>query len=649
MAWVKALFASLALIAATPGSNAVVVTKYGTRVPTKTAPTIIRGSGSAGLSGSASLESDEDISVLVEALSASASESGSASFADAFRLLSASGSGSWGSSRSSGSSEIARAPVVSSVDEVSVTVSSGSSSNYAATVTDGSGASYNIATALTAKSSVVPVYRNWVGPRTVQGDSACYREAHFMDVCPSGYDRNEATNTCWTECPIEFPVECGMECIRQNDDCGREIFYKVSSVFNVGINGVMDNWFGKFSEMAKGIRIAVMCSCMMVGEIRAILRYVRTIKTADPQASQDKILALLYQSNAVVVELPITIKLCLGGKAGPMWWLADRIMASTQFILSQILAHDDELVTSWSSFTAFIKGANFTAPPAMITKGEIGYLKDALKSNSTCGHDLQGLVERTWATVEALREQNPAITEDELRVKIQDTDLVKTDIAMVTSNCMELMISQSDEDTAYTTRDKLRKTFGVIINDLITTGKSDNGTSYKAKEYAYKVVNQGLNMWVVTGFDMSGVSSFISEYFQSICGPTQFMGEIDDGTDPDTLGLNTIQKAFQNSTMLWTKKGDGQVIINFTSYDTKNVTVNIFSGGDKVDEVDVAAGGKAQWKSNVTAMGGRTLYLDRWRPGFLGLPGTGGGSLMLWVPHAAQGGHLDLNARLNVS
>ncbi|EGZ06033.1 hypothetical protein PHYSODRAFT_289210 [Phytophthora sojae] len=456
-------------------------------------------------------------------------------------------------------------------------------------------------------SSVVPVYRNWVGPRSVQGDSACWREAHVMKKCPSNYDRNEKANTCWAECPIEYPVECGMECIRQYDDCGREVLYKVGSVFNVGINGVMDNWFGKFSEMAKGVRTAVMCSCMIVGELRALNRYIRSIEAADPEASQDKIMALLYQSNAVVVELPITIKLCMGGKTTRQWWLADRIMATSQFILSQVLAHDDSLITSWE-----------------ITKGEIGYLKDALRSNSTCGHDLQGLMERTWSTVEALREQNPGITKDELRVKIQDTDIVKTDIATVTSNCMELLISQSDEKTAYTTRDKLRKTFGVVINDLITTGKSDNGTSYKAMEYAYKVMNQGLNFWVVTGFDMSGVSSFISEYFQSICGPTQFMGEIDDGTHPDTLGLNMTQKAFKNSTMSLTKKGDGQVIINFQSTDTKNVTVNIMSGGDKIDEIDVAACGKATWKSTVEKLGGRTLYLDRWRPGFLGLPGTGG-------------------------
>ncbi|KUF99884.1 hypothetical protein AM588_10009755 [Phytophthora nicotianae] len=110
-----------------------------------------------------------------------------------------------------------------------------------------------------------------------------------------------------------------------------------------------------------------------------------------------------------------------------------------------------------------------------------------------------------------------------------------------------------------------------------------------------------------------------------------------------------IQRAFKNSTMSWKRKGDGAVIVDFKSTDTKDVTVNIMSGGDKIDEVDVKAGGSAQWLSNVTRLAGRTLYMDRWRPGFLGLPGTGGGSLLLWVPHASEGGHLELQVKLNVS
>ncbi|EEY62913.1 uncharacterized protein PITG_15356 [Phytophthora infestans T30-4] len=127
------------------------------------------------------------------------------------------------------------------------------------------------------------------------------------------------------------------------------------------------------------------------------------------------------------------------------------------------------------------------------------------------------------------------------------------------------------------------------------------------------------------------------------------MGEIDDGTEPATLGLNTLQKAFKGTTSSWIKKGDGAVIIKFSSTDTKDVTVNIMSGGDRIDEVDVKAGRTGELNSTVKALGGKTLYLDRWRPGFLGLPGTGGGSLVLWVPRSTQGGHLELKVKLNVS
>ncbi|GMF12475.1 unnamed protein product [Phytophthora lilii] len=224
---------------------------------------------------------------------------------------------------------------------------------------------------------------------------------------------------------------------------------------------------------------------------------------------------------------------------------------------------------------------------------------------------------------------------------MQDTQLVTSDIAIVTNNCMEQLISESDEATAYKTREKIHIAFSSMIDQLVTTGKSNNASNEKSQQYLYTALSKTLISIAVTGFDLTGITGLIAAYLQTICGPTNFIGEIDDGTDPKTLGLTTIQKAFNTSSMSWTRKGDGAVIINFSSTDTKDVTVNIMSGGDKIDEVE--------WTSNVTALGGKTLYLDRWRPGFLGLPGTGGGSLLLWVPHASQGGHLEVEAKPNES
>ncbi|OWZ16209.1 hypothetical protein PHMEG_00010030, partial [Phytophthora megakarya] len=307
------------------------------------------------------------------------------------------------------------------------------------------------------------------------------------------------------------------------------------------------------------------------------------------------------------------------------------------------------IISSWARFQAFIKGANFTEAAEEITEGEIASLETAMEQNSSCAGDLKSLTDRVWMTVNEYREDNPAITDDELRLKISESDLVLYDVATITNNCMQQLISESSIETAYKTREALRKTFGVIINDLIKSGKSDNGTSLDEKAAAYKWIDTGLSTISASMIDPTDIATLLSEYIQTICGPTQFMGEIDDGTQDATLGLNTLQRAFKGSSSSWIRVGDGKVIIRFTSSDTKDVTVNIKSGGDKIAQVKVKAGGTAQWKSTVKKLGGKTLYLDRWRPGFLGLPGTGGGSLVLWVPRASQGGHLELKVKLNVS
>ncbi|KAG6617806.1 uncharacterized protein IUM83_09511 [Phytophthora cinnamomi] len=500
-----------------------------------------------------------------------------------------------------------------------------------------------------AVSTVRSNYRNWVGPWSQSADSACYREAHIMDTCPSNYDRNKLTNTCWTECPMDYPVECGMQCIQQNNDCGRENIAKISAVAMSALSMATFGVFGELAKLGKKVTWAVKCANMLMTTTRAIVRFTRNQMVQDPQTSQEKLLLLLYQTNYVVADLPATIYACMGKTVPANLQLARGLLPTAQYILLLVLSYDDDIISSWEKFKAFMMKANFTEAATAITPGEISSLETGMKQNTTCGEELRTLTNQVWMTVNEYREENPKISDAEIRLKISQSDLVLYDVATVTNNCMSQMISESTLATAYKTRETLRKTFGVIINDLIKSGKSDNGTSMAAKHSAYVWTDNALTLASVTGLDPTDLSTLFAEYLQTICGPTQFMGEIDDGTEAATLGLNALKKAFKNSTLSWTRKGDGAVIINFKSKDTKDVTVNIMSGGDKIDEVDLKAGGTAQWKSNVTALGGKTLYLDRWRPGFLGLPGTGGGSLVMWIPISREGGHLELTAQLNVS
>ncbi|TDH70102.1 hypothetical protein CCR75_009085 [Bremia lactucae] len=506
-----------------------------------------------------------------------------------------------------------------------------------------------LATATTALSDVKSTYRNWVGPRPISPDAACYREAHIMDTCPSNFDRHDATNTCWASCPIAYPVECGFECIRQNDGCGMEMLNKVGAIGNTVLSIALLGGAKQLWMVTKTIMRTMDCVNIMIGTMRSIIRYVRNIQTTDPQASSDKILNILYQSQNVVTDLPVAYYLCMGLPLPRPLEISGRVLSTINWMLLNAVAYKDDLFSSWSRFRAFLIGANFTEAANAINETDIGTLSDAMRSKSNCGYDLRAITDRSWNTVNQLRADFPGISEDELRLKVQNTQLMRSDISIATNNCMEQLIEESDEFTAYMTRERIRTAMSGMINELISTGTSKNGSTEDANQFMYVAFSKVLISLAVTGLDMIGIMGTIAAYQQKFCGPTNFIGEIDDGTDPKTLGLTTIEKAFKGTSMVWRRKGDGVVTVTFESSDTKKVFVNIMSGGNKIGELYVDAGKTVRWVSKVSALAGKTLYFDRWRAGILGLPGTGGGSLLLWIPHASEGGHLDVRAKLHDS
>jgi len=495
-------------------------------------------------------------------------------------------------------------------------------------------------------STIESTHINWVGTALdTSSTTACYREAHIAGTCPTGF--NSDLGTCWAQCPYSYPAQCGLECIRQNDDCALEVVSKVSVVAQSALSFATLGLYGDFKLMAQGLQVAIKCSKDMLGLIKSLAKYVRSIHVSDPQTSQDKLLAILYQSDNVVIDIPVTVASCLGIKVDDSVKFADKVLTTAELTLKEVLANGDAIVSSWDSFTAFMTNLTLGDSISSMNETDISSLKSAMESNSTCGYDMKRLLDRTWMTVADLRRQNPEISEDDIRVAMSESSLALNDIPVATNNCMDEFIAQSDESTAYATRDTLRKTFAGIMDDLISSGTSSNGSLLSAEEYAFKVADKAVAFYAV--WDVWGVAGTVSEYFQPICGPTALIGEIDDGTATEALGMSIVQEAFNGSDGTWTKIGDGTVTVTFTSADTEDVTVNINSGGDEIAEVAVAAGETVTWISNVTALGGKTLYLDRWRPGLLGLPGTGGGSLLLWVPRSTQGGSLALTAKLNES
>ncbi|CAH0473165.1 unnamed protein product [Peronospora belbahrii] len=511
-----------------------------------------------------------------------------------------------------------------------------------------------IGSTVNTKDKVVSTYRNWVGPSIGKpsdpaGDKGCWRKAYIMSECPYGFDYT--LGTCWAQCPMAYPVKCGFECIRQSDNCGSEIYAKFVSVANAFMSIQIGGFFGEFAKLSRTVRVGIKCARAMLGTMRAIVNYVRAIHVSNPQTSLDHVLLALYQTSYITIDLPVSIVMCMGKPYNDaVLDPASVLMGTVQVLVGEILARQDIILSSWEHFKDTLLHLNFTDAVNDLNETEISSLKTGMESNSMCGYELQRLTDRAWRTIAEMKEANPGISEDDLRVAVYKSDLMLNDIPTVTNNCMEQMIMESDEATAYKTRDTLRKTYGVIVNDLIEKGKSDDGASLTAKEYT-RVVADKLSMGIATVFyiDLTRISGLLSEYIEIMCGPTQFIGEIDDGSDPETLGLRAVGDVFKGSVMSWEREGDGIVRITFASADTEDVTVNVISGGNKFDEQDVRAGETVTYTTTVEALGGKTLYLDRWRPGFLGLPGTGGGSLKLWVPRASKGGHLQVNVTINVT
>ncbi|KAL3671652.1 hypothetical protein V7S43_003564 [Phytophthora oleae] len=490
--------------------------------------------------------------------------------------------------------------------------------------------------------------RNWVGPTIGNAeDSACYRQMqpyNSKEVCPAGfiyYDKIEGE--CIAECPLAYPVTCFLECIPQNDDCGLEIGQKavavLASVVNVATAGIL----GTVISIYQNLRRDFFCAANVVGVIRSLVYYMRFQQTTAPEGAVEKLLAAAYQSEVVLVDLPVAICHCLGLHVPPTLVFTGVVMSIVEGIVKQVITNGDQILSSAQNVYNLLNNVSVVNS----SHTSVDELQTLMDTNSTCGYQLKRLTDHVVLSVNDVRNKNPRAKIRDIRVKVSRSPLVLKEIPAATNHCMEELLSYKTKQAAFKTRDLLRKTFGIIVDQLIKTATTDKGAFVAEQQYILETTNLGLIM--LSGLDPTRIVWLASQFVQPTCGPTAFIGEIDDGSLYDALGLTTIDEAFVGSYGTWRKKGDGVINLVFTSTDTKDVKVVIHSGGESIAKVPVVAGGKATWNSTVAKLQDKTLYLDRWRPNFIGIPGSGGGSLKLWVPRASQGGHLTMNVRINVS
>ncbi|TMW69099.1 hypothetical protein Poli38472_001255 [Pythium oligandrum] len=483
---------------------------------------------------------------------------------------------------------------------------------------------------------------HWVGPAVGKPiDTACYRKTYLTKQCPPGYNFDKIA-TCWAQCPIEYPVECGMECIPQNQDCTKEILSKVGSVVNVALNVATSGVFGELAKAGKGVQQGVKCGQQLFNAANKVVSYIDEVEKskANVDTTQDQLLYLLSKSDLAVVDLPIAVATCIGVPVPANLDQAKDIVDMVKGLLQQIIGKkaSGENVLDANTFVALAGNTTAGSSVSDLTPEDEEYLKKLVASGVTCGSKIKDVIDRIVLAVQDLKKQDAKSAVDVVRFAVMNSDLILKDLPDAANSCLG-----ENAPEGFQSRDDIIKTVHVIV-DRIVDASSQNGNPISVEDYAFTITNMGLD--AISLFDPTGIAAMAKEFVQPICGPTVFIGEIDDGPADKALGLKTVEKAFRNSTGEWKKQGDGLVKITFQSVDDQDVSVNIMSGGQKVTEVKVGKGKTVEWSHALSDLQGKTMYLDRWRPGFLGIPGTGGGSLLTWVPADADGS-LTLNVKIN--
>ncbi|POM59219.1 hypothetical protein PHPALM_32084, partial [Phytophthora palmivora] len=507
--------------------------------------------------------------------------------------------------------------------------------------------------------------RNWVGPTILQAsDTACYRKSVGFgsnSACPLGYSNDG--DDCLALCPLSYPVQCSLECIPQNDDCALETLSKIGSVVAVAFNLATGSLFGEILAAYKTTKWAVTCAANIITVVRGLIYYLRYRQTSAPQGKTAELLNVAYQADVVLYDLPVAVCACLNlpvpknikyadakyksGKYKRNAKLAqygDIVLVIVEGIVKQAITNGEEIISTGENVLKLLTGTGALNSTADSSTDD---LQDLINKNSSCGYELKRLTDHVVSSVNDIRNSTPDASADDVRVAVYKSSTVMNDIPAVTNFCMGELLDNKTMTAAFQTRDMLRKTFGVIVDQLIETGTTDMGKDVAEDDYMLKVANMGLV--VLSTVDPTGIAYMASQFVQPICGPTAYLGEIDDGTLYDALGLTTVDEAFVGSYGTWSRTGDGVVHLILESVDIEDVTVVIHSGGEEYAKVDVAAGDTVTWDATIPELQDKSMYLDRWRPGLFGLPGSGGGSLLLWIPRASEGGHLEMHRQMPLS
>ncbi|KAG2844579.1 hypothetical protein PC111_g1926 [Phytophthora cactorum] len=198
--------------------------------------------------------------------------------------------------------------------------------------------------------------RNWVGPTIGDAaDSACYRKREFYGSgksCPLGYSAN---------------------------------------VFNTVTAGI----FGAVFSSYKNAKQSFLCAANIVGVIKSLIYYLRFQRTTAPEGTVEEMLAIAYQSNVVIFDLPIAVANCLGVEVSKTAQFANIVYIVVENIVKQVVVNGDQILSSATNVLALLSNSSAMTSAEDSTVEE---LQDLLDSNTTCGYQLKNLTDHVIST-----------------------------------------------------------------------------------------------------------------------------------------------------------------------------------------------------------------------------------------------------------
>ncbi|KAG6597893.1 Adenylate kinase 2 [Phytophthora cinnamomi] len=294
---------------------------------------------------------------------------------------------------------------------------------------------------------------------------------------------------------------------------------KIGSVVAVALNLATAGVFGDIYAAYKTAKWAVTCAANVVTAVRGLIYYLRYRQTTAPQGDTAELLAAAYQTDVVVYDLPLAVCTCLGLPVPKNAQFADMVLVVVEGIVKQAITNGDEIVSTGENVLKLLTG---TGALNGTSKSTVDDLQDLINKNSSCGYELKRLTDHVVRAVNVARNSTPDASANDVRVRVYKSSIVMNDIPAVTNMCMGEVLGSKTLTAAFETRDMLRKTFGVIVDQLIDTGTTDMGKNVAKDDYMLKVANMGLV--VLSTIDPTGIAYMASQFVQPICGPTAYLG-----------------------------------------------------------------------------------------------------------------------------